>query len=107
MNGMTFPHKKSSRINFLTVDNCTSKSAYNAIKELNTVNNMYNVRGFNIDVLHRDNKFNLNALREHIRPESLNICAKGRHTPIIDRPIKKSRKESAATHILCPTTRDT
>ena len=37
---------------------------------------MYNTRGFKIDMFHIDNKFNLDLLREDMRPESLNIYAK-------------------------------
>ena len=85
MNEITFLHTKSSKITFLTAENCNSKSADNIIKKLNSVNSMYNTRGFSIDILHRNNKFNLNALREHIRPESLNICEKGKHITIIEK----------------------
>ena len=63
MNGMPFLHTKSSNITFLTAENCTSKSADNIIKELNTFNSMYKARCFNIDVFHGDNRFNLNTLR--------------------------------------------
>ena len=77
MNRIPFLHTNSSNITFLAAENCTSKITDNIIKDLNTSNIMYKARGFNIDVFHRYNKFNLNVLRDHTRPESLNICEKG------------------------------
>ena len=49
---------------------------------------MYKARDLSIYVFRGDNKFNLNALRDPIRPESLNIYAKGQHITIIERSIK-------------------
>ena len=43
---------------------------------------MHKSIGFNINVYHRDNKFNINDLREHIRPSSLNLFEKGLHITI-------------------------
>ena len=77
MNGMPFLHTKSSKITFLAAETFISKSAYKIVNELNIVNNMYMAGGFNVDFFHGDNEFNLNAVREHIRPASLNIFAKG------------------------------
>ena len=37
---------------------------------------MYKSIGFNIDVYHINNSFNINSLRDHIRPASLNIFSK-------------------------------
>ena len=97
MNRMTFLHKKSSKITFLTSENCTSKSVKKIIKELNTVNSMYKERDFNIEVFHGGNKLDLNALIYNNRPVSLNICEKGRHVPIIKRSIKSTKKGSRCT----------
>ena len=63
------------------------QSADNIIKQLNTVNKMYKERGFNIDVIHGDNKLNLNYFREHIRTENLSIYAKRQHIHIFERSI--------------------
>ena len=63
MNGMTLLHTKSSKITFLTLEDCISKSTEKIIKELNTVNSMYKERVFIIEAFHGDNEFNLNALR--------------------------------------------
>ena len=91
-NGMPFLHTKSSNINFLEGENFISGSADKIIQELHTVTNMYKVRGFNINICHGDNKFNINALRDHIRSASLNIFAQGRHITIIKRYIKTTNK---------------
>ena len=97
MNGMHFLHKNSSKIDFLTAEIFTSKSAENTIKKFITVKNMYRARGFNIDFFHGDNEFNLNGLREHIRPESLNICEEGQQIPIIEGSIQTIKQGSHFT----------
>ena len=51
---------------------------------MHTVTNMYKERGFNIDIYHGDNEFNINDLKECIRPASLNIYAKEQHITIIE-----------------------
>ena len=58
---------------------------------------MYTGRGFNICIYHRDNEFDINTLREHIRPEILSIRAQGCHTPIIKRFIKTIKKGARYT----------
>ena len=88
MNGMPFLHTKSSKINFLPTENYTARSTDDIIKGIYAVTNIYKARGFNIDVYHGDNELNINTLRQHIRPESLNICAQGRQIPIIKISIK-------------------
>ena len=60
---------------------------------------MYKARGFNIDVFHGDKDFNLNALKEHIRSASLNICAKGKHISIFESSIQTINEgERCTTH---------
>ena len=58
---------------------------------------MYTARGFNISVYHGDNYFDINHLREHIRPASLNICAQGSHIPIIKRSIQTIKQGARYT----------
>ena len=53
---------------------------------------MYKSRGFNVNVYHRENEFNINDLREHIRPESLNIYAQVQHIPIIEKFIQTTKQ---------------
>ena len=76
MNRMPLLHTKSYNITFLESEHCISTSADKIIKELHTVTNMYRERGFNIDVYHGINEFNINDFKERIRPASLNIYAK-------------------------------
>ena len=94
---MPFLHKNSSNINFLAAENCTSNGAENIIKEIHTVTNIYKASGLNMDVYHEDNEFNINPFREHIRPEILNICAKGRHIPSIDKSIQTIKQGARCT----------
>ena len=58
---------------------------------------MYKSRGLNIDVYHKYNEFNINDLREHIRPASLNICTKRRHINISEIFIQTINKGSHCT----------
>ena len=85
MHEMPFLYINSSKITSLITENFILKSAYKMIKELHKITNMYKSRGFNIDVYHRDKKIDINDLREHISPASLDICEKGRHINIIER----------------------
>ena len=98
MNGMTLLHTKSYKITFVTAEYCISRKADSIIQELHTVTNVYKARGFNTNVYHWYNKLNIYALRYHIMPSSWNICAKGRHTPIIKNPLKPPSTESAVPH---------
>ena len=92
MSGIPFLHKNSSMITFLTVDIFFSKSAENINKELNAVNSMDKARGSRIDISHGDNKFNRNALRDHIMTASLNIYEEGLHITIIKRSIQNIKQ---------------
>ena len=65
-----------------------SNSAYKIIKEIHIFTHMYKARVFNIDVYRGDNEFNINVLSEHISSASLNIYAKVRHIPIVERSIQ-------------------
>ena len=94
---MPLLHTKSSKITFLASENFISNSADSTIKEFNTVTIMYKERGLDIEILHGDNGFNVNYLREHIRPVSLNTCAKGRNITIIVRSIQSIKKVARCT----------
>ena len=54
MNVIPFLYKNSSNITFFTAENFILKSTGKIIKELDTVTNMYKLRGFNVDVYHGD-----------------------------------------------------
>ena len=66
-------HTKSFKITFLTAEISSPRRAEKIIQELDTVANMYTAIGFNTIAYHRYNEFDINDLREHIRPASLNI----------------------------------
>ena len=67
MNGMRYLHKIHT-ISPYAQQKSSSRSVDKTIQELHTVTNMYKSRGFNINVYHGENEFNVNALKEHIRP---------------------------------------
>ena len=98
MEGIPFLHKNSFKITFFTSGSVISKSSYKIIKELQTFTNIYKARGLNIDVYHVYNGFNINYLRGHIRPGSLNIYAKVQHIPIIEIFIQTTNKVVRCTN---------
>ena len=60
---------------------------------------MYKARGFNINIYHRDIKFSINSLRQHIRQESLIICEKRKQITIIEISIQTTKQ---GAHCITP-----
>ena len=45
---------------------------------------LYDTRGFNITVFHRDNEFNINTFKSHLLPIFTHIYGKEEHVGIIE-----------------------
>ena len=58
---------------------------------------MYKSRGFNINVYHGDNEFNINYLGENTRPSNLNIYAQGINIPTIKKSIQTINQGARCT----------
>ena len=67
------------------------------IQEIHIVANMYTERGFIIILYHRENEFDIFALRELIRHVSLNIFTQGSYITTIRRSIKTTKKGACRT----------
>ena len=88
VNKMPFLHTKSDKLNYLTVIQTKSRSKTEIINELQKITNMYKRRGFLITKYHGDNEFNMDDLKEKLRPGILNICANEEHVHVIERSIR-------------------
>jgi hypothetical protein len=94
INGHPFLHTKSSKVNFLTADICTSRSKAQIINTLEIVRQTYEARGFNITAIHGDNEFNIEALRTSILPATLHIYGKDEHVGKIERSIRTVKERA-------------
>jgi hypothetical protein len=97
VNGIPFLHTKSGKVNFITTQAVTSRSTAKIIEGLDEVCNIYNSRGFNIDVFHGDNEFNIKALKAHLEPATMHTCAKDEHIHVIERSTRTVKERSRAT----------
>ena len=57
VNGITFLHTKSGKIDFWSVQACNNRGKYETIPGLRQAKNKYKDRGFTIKDYHGDNKF--------------------------------------------------
>ena len=88
VNKMPFLHTKSGKINYLTVASTKSRSKGIIVNEIQRITNIYKKRGFSITKYHGDNEFDMNDLREMIRPSVLHICANEEHVYEVERSIR-------------------
>ena len=88
VNKMPFLHTKSGKINYLTVASTKSRSKGIIVNEIQRITNIYKKRGFSITKYHGDNEFDMNDLREMIRPGVLHICANEEHVYEVERSIR-------------------
>jgi hypothetical protein len=88
VNGYVFLHTKSSKINFLTTEICTSRSQHQIIQVLDRVKQTYEARGFEISAVHGDNEFDIKSVRTFLLPAILHIYGKDEHVGIVERSIR-------------------
>jgi hypothetical protein len=88
VNGYVFLHTKSSKINFLTSQICTTRSQGQILKILDTVKQTYEARGFEISAVHGDNEFDIKSIRTFLLPALLHIYGKDEHVGTIERSIR-------------------
>ena len=97
VNGIPFLHTKSGKVNFITTQAFTSRSTSSIIDGLDVVRNIYESRGFDIDIVHGDNEFNIKALKEHLEPTKMHTCAKDEHIHVIERSTRTVKERSRST----------
>ena len=97
VNKMPFLHTKSGKLDYLTVAPTKSRSKETIINEAQRVTKMYERRGFSIEKYHGNNEFDMNDLRETIRPGILLICANEEHVHKIERSIRTIKERCRGT----------
>ena len=88
VNQLPFLLTTSSKIHFLTTQSGETRSKSAITKGLQNVINIYETRGFNITDVHGDNEFDINTLREALRPSTLHIYGAEEHVAPIERAIR-------------------
>jgi hypothetical protein len=88
VNGYAFLHSKSSKINFLTSQICSSRSQGQIIKVLESIKQTYEARGFDIVGVHGDNEFDIKSVKNYLLPAMLHIYGKDEHVGIIERSVR-------------------
>ena len=68
-----------------TGKNCTASSI---IKGIESVINLYKARGFNVNTIHGDNKFDIECLKSAITPTVTQIYGKDKHVDSVERSIQ-------------------
>ena len=63
VNWTPFFHTKSEGVNFLTVEPGRSRKATGVVAGLQKVVSTYELRGFKVQCIHSDNKFNVNKIK--------------------------------------------
>ena len=89
-------HTKSSKINFLTAQLCTSRAKGQIINGLEKVRQTYEARGFKIVAVHGDNEFDMEAVKTFLSPAMVHIYGKDEHDAVSERSIR-TVKESSRT----------
>ena len=92
INGIPFLHIKSYKITFITAENFNSRIAAKIIQEIDTVENIYPARGFNISIYNRNNELYINALQETIRTKSLKYAQEDATSQSLNNLFKPSSK---------------
>jgi len=72
-----------TKIKFVIAEPFPSRTSRQIMKGLDKVRSLYEARGFNIDVYHGDNEFDINSVKEHVKPAKMHICAKEEHIHVI------------------------
>ena len=98
INGYPFLQTKSSKLNFLTAQLCTSRAKGQIIKGLEKVRETYEARGFKIVAVHGENALDMDALRMFLLPVIVYIYGKDEHVPVPERSIR-TVKESNRTMV--------
>ena len=77
VNGSTFLHTKSKKIDFRSVQACNNRGKSETISGLKQVNTKYQNRGFTITDYHGDNEFE--HPRDFLAPDHLHTCDTNEH----------------------------
>ena len=94
VNGNIFFHTKTSKVDFITAQYCTSRSLRTIITALEKVQNKYTCRSFIITDYHGDNEFDKSSLKDFLEPALLHIYGKLEHVGTIERSTRTIKERS-------------
>ena len=92
--GHPFLHTISRKIKFRTVATVEKRTKATTIKEMKTVLNTYNTRGFEVVELHADMEFE--CIQEAMRPTLMNLNARDDHVGEVERSIRTIKERVRA-----------
>jgi hypothetical protein len=97
INGYPFLATKTSKVNFITATPMKSRSTNAVINTIDSVLNTYWSRGFDITIVHSDNKFNIKELKEFLSPTIVTIYGRNEHVRVIERCIRVIKERARCT----------
>ena len=89
--GNPFLHSISRKIKFRTVTPTPKRGKETIMTTFNGINKMYSGRGFVLDRILADNKFE--CIRDEVSPISLNIAAAGEHVSDVERSVRTVKNQ--------------
>ena len=94
VNKLPFLHTKSDDINFLTIQSGTTRSKSAILEGISKVITTYQVRGFKVVMVHGDGEFDMDSLRDTIKPAQLEIAGRDEHDGPIERSVRTIKERS-------------
>ena len=82
-NGYPSLATKKNKVNFVTTKPFNSRTTSDITKAIDIFLDLYEKRGFNINAVHGDNKFNIKTPKEHFLPIWTHIYGNEEHVFII------------------------
>ena len=93
---------KPNKVNYITVSHLKNRSKKIIIKAINMVKRTYLTRGFKISDYDSDNEFDNDDIRLVLLPCQLQVCAKGKHVPRIERDVRTVKEFCRSTWYAIP-----
>ena len=97
VNGNIFFHTKSHKLDFISVQSCTSRTIGTIIAGINVVKKKYDARNFSISDYHADNEFDKAEIKDFLTPANMNIYARLEHVGDIERSTRTIKERCRAT----------
>ena len=98
VNGIIFFHTKSHRLNFVSVQSCTSKSLRTIKAGLKVLQNKYKGRSTKIEDYHGDNEFNKASLNDFLQPALLHTYKREEQVSPIERLTRIIKERVISTY---------
>lgn len=104
INGVTFLHTKSRKLNFRTASVVSSWSCAQILQNLKLIFQMYQVRGFKIQSIDGDDEFDIEELHNFFPRVTFNIVAANAHIGFIEESICVIKEQVRCTTYSLPFT---